>query len=270
MKRASLFLLVLLMFVSFQTYSNAYSSEISFSYDLMRYSEHVPDYQVPGGLSVLNSSASPAFVSIKAKLEQDIEKVLFGAKAEFPLYKSTVIETWKLNGADYQTNGLNYTLTNFDLFSGYRLSELIDGLIGLNISKGVQERENFRINGIRSSTGKSIETINSTNLYAELRGKNELEVFCLYYGARYLMPLSVSTTNTSLPSFNFSSLGNTFKLSLGGSKLISDNAQIKLDIIYKNIHYNGSACEESGGVRAKWPENTTEDIGIDLSYLYWY
>ncbi|MFA5183382.1 MAG: hypothetical protein WC405_18885 [Syntrophales bacterium] len=239
---------------------------------LLNYQEHVPDYNNPstGTIGRIDSDASPITCALRGRIEMYWNNSIVGLRSLFPVYASVVTESWAFNGALFQTNDLAYVFSVFDFYGGYSFSRQFELLSGLSLSKAEQTRENFYANGVRQSTGRSIETIMTQNLFVEARGKEGTAPLWFGYTAGVIYPVNVATTNTLLTSFNFTSPG--YSLYGRGSLYYSLATEwiFEASLGYRWLHYDGSPWTTSGTNTAKWPTNDTSELTATLGWVYSY
>ncbi|MFA6169878.1 MAG: hypothetical protein WCW67_00015 [Candidatus Margulisiibacteriota bacterium] len=239
---------------------------------LLNYQEHVPDFNNPstGTTGRIDSDASPLTYALRGRIEMYWNNSIVGFRSLFPVYASVVTERWAFNGALFQTNDLSYIFSVFDFYGGYSFSPRLEILSGLSLSKAEQTRENFYVNGVRQSTGRSVETIISQNFFVEVRGNQGSRPVWFGYSAGALYPVNVATTNTSLPAFNFTSPGYSFYGKGSFYYSLADEWLCEASLGYRFLHYDGSPWITSGTDTAKWPTNDTSELTATLGWVYSY
>lgn len=239
---------------------------------LLNYQEHLPDYNNPstGTTGRIDSDASPLTAALRGRIEMYWNNSIVGVRSLFPVYASVVKETWAFNNTPFQTNDLAYVFSVFDFYGGYSFSRQLEIISGLSLSKAEQTRENFYANGVRQSTGRSIETIMSQNVFVEVRGNQGSQPLWFGYSAGAVYPVNVATTNTLLTSFNFTSPG--YSLYGRGSLYYSLAAEwiFEASLGCRLLHYDGSSWTTSGTNTAKWPANDTSELTATVGWVYSY
>ncbi|OGC12099.1 hypothetical protein A3K48_06500 [candidate division WOR-1 bacterium RIFOXYA12_FULL_52_29] len=270
--RAIWLLFVFSLMVSRVVASPRFFSSFDFGPTFIGYQEQVLDYTDPATSTVgrIDSTANPVTYALRGSLEMYWDKTLLGLRSVFPVYAATVKESWSFNGSLIQTNDLTYAVSTVDFYGGYSFAKRFELLSGFSMAKAEQNRENFYVNGVRQNIDRSTETILSQNVFLEARGKEGDQPLWFGYQVGLLYPLNVTTTNTLLPNFQFSSPGYTYYGRGSLYYLLSPDSIIEASLGYRWLHYDGSNWLTIGSSTAKWPMNNTSELTISLGWLYSY
>ncbi len=244
-------------------------SDIGLQNNSLGYQEHT-DLQVGGVTHNIDSTCSPSYLSLQSRVELRSGKKIYGIKGIIPVSKSTAQEKWTIDGTEYQTNDLSYSISSVDIYAGYEFNTLLGVVGGARISRGLQTRHNFFSTTDGALPGVSTEIIDSFNIFSRMFGSTQYDLYTLGYALEVSYPLSASATNNFDPGINFNSSGYSLGMGVCLSYKLVEDSTIKLSTGYNIINYDGSQGIKVGADIYKWPSNKTQDFFVALSMICGY
>jgi hypothetical protein len=246
----------------------------------LNYQEHIDMIQPDNMPIESDANINNQVIAFSGRVDLD-NRAVIGAAFRTAVSKGSSKEKWYQitdnNGSTresdlHQTNELEYSWLQFDIYGGYRFSNLVRFLGGVRVSRAEQFRHELRdADGklITFSDGdpiEAIERINSNWFVFTALGEQPIGRIILGYSLVAGVPLSVKTTNSIFRGVEFTDVGGWMFDFIGRLLLpISSNTRMRFDIGTTMMHWNGSNFQQlpvidSDDLLVQWPENDTRAL----------